>query len=401
MTNEYFSSLFPNNSTVAKYVFISQTIHLDAYDKEKFDISNQQDKKVLIHECTHYFDHFSTLWGINNIAKIFNALNARLNDMEQHLFHVVLLAEEIKKMTTKTYYKTISDNADKYTGKWNMRYSVGLRYNKRGLLNDNDPIIFIRFIKENGELLSRVPLSIGSLFESRAMACEFLIDIDEYKKVSDDGERIVSMNLLNKECLNWLYDTSLTEYSVAAHFVANEFESSDIIETFFQTFLFSTLALNIPDVYFEQLKFDRELVAFFRGRENAFITNCDRSFLFYILVKNSAKIDMKITVQNINEVLKCSNLPPWEEILKTIQDEVESIHEECLTGPLFNRLMSMQLKSVAWFRNFTFSLYPPEIVENIAEFPIIFGDECDTVFCKWYDTICDCQQLLNEFVDAC
>lgn len=401
MPNDYFSTVFPNNKTIAKYVYLSQTIHLEKYDRQKFDLSISAHKKVLMHELTHYLDHITTLWGANNIVKIFNALNARLIEDGQQLYHIVRLANEQKRLTLKSYYKTISKDASQYSEKWNMQHSVGASFDKNGILNELNPIIFIRFNDDSGNLLSRVPLTIESLFESRAMACEFLVDIDENKKSNNSDEAYVAKAILEKDCLEWLYDINLSEYTVAAHFVAVEYGTSDILDTFFQTFLFATLALDVPNCYFKQIKCDEEIAFFMHGRDNAFISNCDRSFLFYVLVKNAAKAGVRITRENINDVLLCSNLPPWEDMLHTIQRELIDIYQKHVVGPFSEMYLAKYNQSNNWFKNFTFSPYPLEVIENISSLPVIFGDDCDTTCCKWYDNILECQGLLNEFIDAC
>ena len=107
--------VFPNLSDLAAYEPISQTIHLYGVSNGEFNAAVEQKgyaakKKVLPllhHELTHWTDHITTLWGIEYLIKLFNAINARRNETETDLWRVVEFERMTKRHHHAEYYTII------------------------------------------------------------------------------------------------------------------------------------------------------------------------------------------------------------------------------------------------------------------------------------------------------
>lgn len=211
--------------------------------------------KVYIHEISHWKDHHTTLWGVKNLIKHYNAINARLNNDPNHFFHIPLYIIDTKLGLLTSYYHTIEDHFDVSKNRmfWKWDTSIGLRFDYRGYVNNDAPILFINFRNPyNNQRLSRTPLSVSSILETKAMAEEILSSLN-YLSQSDmnSGEQEVELSIIKAEANKWLYNTELTLYSAIGHLTSCLSNRGDIVETFRFARNVSILSLTMPNHYYD------------------------------------------------------------------------------------------------------------------------------------------------------
>src|SRR4051812_8450225 len=156
MLKREIGKLFPNiDTTIAYYSPTSFCVTLNTISEKEFKDfgSGASSKKkaenlsILYHELRHHIDHISTLWGQKNIFKLFDAVNGRLSSDEKKFYKIIDLKKTERQLHYAIYYTEEYERIPWKLGQanWQWILSTGFKFTDGGLLNENDPILFIRF----------------------------------------------------------------------------------------------------------------------------------------------------------------------------------------------------------------------------------------------------------------
>lgn len=334
--------LFPNTSTVAYYSPFGQHIVLNSIEEKQYekvikDFYNPKNLsaiKTISHELRHWRDHHTTLWGVNNLVDIYNAINARLINRPENFHYISSFIINAKKSDLTEYYHTMLNSYDvKKNGllwKWNL--SIGSRFDHDGRINHNKPIPFVKFLNpENDKLLSRTPLSNSSLLETNAIYEEIKITIEILNKLDKD-ELLVETKLMETEYFKWLYNHEFTLYSTVAHLISSTTGLKDIVSTFNISNEVSNLLLNLPENLYGEIPINSYLKEF--GEKNTLLNSQkDNGHTFLNLILNYTDMYKKHDDFNINKILDASGLPDQSEIEKQILIEFDELKKRVIDGP--------------------------------------------------------------------
>lgn len=331
---------FPDTQTLGYYSPMGNYICLNEYKNEAEFTTAQQnpslDKNrysVFLHEMQHYYDNVSTLWGAQNLFKLFRAYDAVIKDDEYEFYKFREIELNFKRDYFLEYYsETYSNIIGNSNDKWIFEITSGVRFSPDGKINEDLPILFIKFSSSKKGKISRVPLSVVSLLETTAMFREFNFLFSEALKL-DSPFRENQIKSISSKFESLLYNPELTLYSVAVHVVSANLQISDPIKGYEYSSLFAKIALNIPSNLFHRIKIHSEFDTTEQWKHRAvkMLENQERGFAFYLLVKNYFAVfgtDMKqLRVENI---LKASNLPTEQEIEKVISEEIKTLDLQIL-----------------------------------------------------------------------
>jgi hypothetical protein len=338
-------SIFPNTEPLAYYDTFSQFIKLNNIDSYAFiellndtvNFKKNSNAEVFFHEFQHWYDHQSTLWGIQNQVSILNAYNIRLqSEYISEYPRIPKLLNEIEKQSLLNYFMENFNDIipNSHDDRWKMRVTAGYRFNHQGEIDKTKPINFVRFSSSDNQQICRTPISIASLLESNAKAMEIEVNLRHIMKL-DEVERLNEINNLDLRYFEWLYNPHMTLYSVAAHLVSNILGEGFTIFAFELSKIISTIALNIPSQLFSTIKIPSSFEEF--GDKNKyFIKEGDVGYIFHCLLRNYSETYKMEKEFNIESLLKCSGLPNLEDLEKLIFDEIEKLHGEIIDGPFKN-----------------------------------------------------------------
>lgn len=377
--------LFPNTSTVAYYSPFGQHIVLNTVEENEYkkaisdlyNLDNLPTIKIFTHELRHWKDHHTTLWGLNNLIDIYNAINARLLNKEEYFHYIVTYFKNAKKSDLTEYYhtKVASFDVEKNRMLWGWRLTVGSRFDSNGKVDHNLPIQFVRFENpKNNELLSRTPLSNSSLLETNAVFEELRVSSMVYQKLPK-GQGIVELKLLEKEYFKWLYNHELTLYSVSAHLVSSILQKNDIFQTFGISNQISNLLLNLPENLYDSIPINVYLHEF--SEKNKLLKGQkDNGFAFLNLLLNY-KDQFGVSKEfEINDLLIASNLPPKKTIEEIVLNEFNLLEERILKGPFAQKLLKKIENAKSYFvlGGLDSTLYPVLDFLKYDNPTVVFGD---------------------------
>lgn len=209
---------------------------------------------LAFHEYTHYIDCTSTLWGMKGLClmdEAYSALNSPKPGDEIAFFKGKLFFDFVKHIRLPQYYTEIG-KAHSTDRTWFYEESIGHKFGCKGNITD-DPIIFIRFLNKNGELLVRSPISTLSILECSSTAQEIEQKIRLITALDDKNKQTVEIYRYKQKTLTETYDKNLTEYSVCAHLLASKVSISDIHYIYNCAGILCRLVLNFPDKLFEKI----------------------------------------------------------------------------------------------------------------------------------------------------
>lgn len=376
--------LFPNTSTLAYYSPFGQHIVLNSIEqnqyenaiKDFYNPSNLPIIKTISHELRHWRDHHSTLWGINNLIDVYNAINARLLNNPDNFHYISKFIKSAKKSDLTEYYHTILSSYKVTKGglywKWNL--TVGSRFDHDGIINHNKPIPFVRFLNpENNEVLSRTPLSNTSLLETNAVFEEIKITNEIFSKLDDDV-RIVETQLMDAEYFRWVYNQELTLYSAIAHLVSSITGATDIISTFKTSNEISNLLLNLPDKFYQCIPINPYFKEF--GEKNKLL-NAEKSngHTFLNLLLNYTDKN-KHEVFDFNKLLEASNLPCKADIEKQVAIEFDNSKNNVIDGPFKHVVIKKIDNAIKYFEKLGLDSANSPVIDFLEydKPTLIFGD---------------------------
>lgn len=346
------SNIFPNTKVAAYYDQSHQLICLNSYNFIDFKDENFKgiDKKsvdklsLFEHELTHWIDHYSTLWGQQNIVLLFNALNSRANQDINEFWRIKLLDNSFRKDTFFDYFTEKHNHIQgNDLNRWKYQITSGIRFSADGKPEYQKPILFVRFNSIDDAPIVRVPVSVASILETNAIKSEYFVKFLAIKQDDDIVNKKVSERILKEELMHLLYNPDLTLYSVIAHLTANLNNQQDIIETLDITSQIGTLVLNIPDELIRNIRIPKIEDKLWEERYNSFIVEKDKGALFYFLLKNLIENSGQNNFSK-EAILLASNLPNEIELSKSIIKEMENNINELIEGP-FKSMAEKAIKS--------------------------------------------------------
>ncbi|CAI2717056.1 hypothetical protein [Nitrospina watsonii] len=349
----------PNSISEGSYDIFSQAIELNIIEKCDVEaLSNPHPnnkypvfKKVLpllAHEQAHWVDYTSTLFGFQFLYKVYYCFYKITNENTKEFYKKNLLFNEINKIKFPEYYSTKFDVDS--SRPWKYTCTAGQLFNKEGELSEY-PIFFTSFLNKHDELIARQPFSLCSLFEASSTNQEILAEIDLINSFLSDDEKSVEIPLNQEKFLKRLYSPDLTEYSIAAHKLANSIGTTDSIEAYKISATLAHLCFNFPSHAFRKFSLEKiyEPDDPTLSKMKIALEHNDRAALFYFLT-DLLRIKTKpleATSNNIEELITklfdehgitISEMEnSVEQELKLITDEaVASFKEDAYIQELFS-----------------------------------------------------------------
>lgn len=426
------SSEFSDVSTAGSFDFLSQVIQLNSIEVRHIEAlanrSNDLDVNyyniaktvvpLLAHEQTHWVDNTSTLWGFEFLERVYEArsivMSDQVNGHSQDDFHKKKsIYNEIHCIKYPKYYSTIGESDG--ARPWSYHFSMGKLYDSSGRPSEY-PVFFTRFNDANGNLISREPFALCSLFESSATYQELLTEVSLIKEVLKGDEALVESRLLTQRYLSRIYDKNLTEYSIAAHKISNELKLSDIIEAYGLSASLSHLSLNFLTDSFE--KINPEIIY---GKEYPFLDGIkisleskDRAVLYMVLCDaiSLRHKDSPVSMKNLRETIE-SILSDFGISLVDMAAQVEArmtkIATDISTNYRDDYSSNLLIKGVGRFKKLgvmSEGAYP--LGEFVAPGAVLGDDHyfnpfgySDTSYEDRYLYALDFMEHLNSFSDAC
>lgn len=201
------------------------------------------------HEYTHFIDATSTIWGLHHLLMMKEAYEAddRKGGTEASFYKAKRFYDHIRTLRLPNYY-TLRDSLFPNTTPWQYKFTAGKLFTSRGEVS-NRTVIFTHFLNNSGQFLVRSPLSTVSLLEASAMAQELFSNLFLLANTAPDF-RAVEGALFSQKLMEYLYDPSITEYSVCVHLVANLLSLTDPIVAFQVCARLINIVLCMPTNYF-------------------------------------------------------------------------------------------------------------------------------------------------------
>ena len=318
--------IFPSPIIAGFYSPLGQYIQLNKISGEKLEeikaaptFQHLEENSLINHELRHWADHNLTLWGLKNNIDIFNAYSGRLSFDEQKFFRVKQLTDTFKKDSLLTYY---TEHYNKLTGSlsnpWRYELTCGVRFNDAGFPDNTKPIVFVKFSTSNGLKVCRVPLSVRSLLETKAIYEEFLIKNSAIQGIEDIVESHLQKAKFKSDLESWLYNPDYVEYSVAAHFTSTALRITDVTKAFEVSSQVATIALNLPPKLVKALPIPEHLAPWGQRSQELLNIN-DEGFIFFLLIQNyksnyTGNFD-------INNLLASSGLPEINVLTNEVLEE--------------------------------------------------------------------------------
>lgn len=313
---------------------------------------------LLYHECTHYIDTTSTVWGINYIKDMNEAYITNYNAFgtkEDEYFKAKQFYDKAKSLKLPDYYTAITPNINT-SRPWQYTITSGRRFDSKGNISEA-PIAFMSFFNMGNERIVRSPISIIAILEVSAIAQEI-----SYKhflsETLPEGIRSVEQNILSNDTVSFIYNHKLTEYTACAHMTANIIGLTDIFKTYKICERISTIVLNFTDNGFNNISFSNtakkalsiQTDNAFSKEINASIRLKDRGFLFYIILMLMPKKDYdspKEILDGINSALHEMGLDLYK-IIMAARREVENISTD-LKKSIFNGISQFSSSAITNF----------------------------------------------------
>ena len=324
---------FPNTSALAYYDFLDQVININSLDLEKLKYLTKlssYEKAIKIfplcqHEYTHWLDSTSTLWGIhflNTLYKTYDIENYK--ELLNGNIDYINLNKSILNMRAHHYQVKIYNHIEN-TVPWAYRYEFEIK--------DSYVQPIVHFLNSNThDIICSVPMSTLSILESSATAQEVFMKSILIETFLKDGEKIIEMKFLEKELIQQIYNSSLTEYSIAVHIIANSIQEKNILFAYNICAILSRFILNFPKKYFEKISLQSSIGELdFLTKENVHIFENtlkkeDISLLFFIIAQKfkSEKLEKinNVSIENsIINILVSMNINVDKEFKDSIIEE--------------------------------------------------------------------------------
>ena len=416
--------IFPQINNEAEYDYFSFIIslsnikrkHLNQISSTEIDIDNVHHFNIISHECTHYLDHIATYKGQQLIIASLESIELIKHPVETEMWKIIKFNKMHKEIFHDSYYKIIDISIkDRDISKWSFGPTVGLRFNRRGRIEENSPILFTRFMFD-GKRVARIPISLESIWEANAMYTEIEQTLTQLMKIKDNE---VVFNMYNddyiKRISDYIYNSELLVYSHVAHYVSKEiFEDGDFVTAYMGVKIISGICSNLPEDLYKNLKIPRILfTGNSRARLSRLLKNKDVGLLFLCLVFNyisdyPSLIDRRLHLlqDKFGELLlKSSNLPKKEEIeqlvIRKMEENLIAVNEISKESDF--HFKQLELGKQLFEKRGLFNDSIDEIInqENLCDFPIVVEDDLDSIHCERYFEFDEYIKKISEFSTAC
>jgi hypothetical protein len=438
MYKNNYPSVFPNiTETVASYDFVSMSIFFDKCAQKEYlsakeyvntyitgetsylDLNAFDVLGVMYHEYRHWFDSLFTLWGREKLTTVFQAMTAvhRGNEKKYHYVHDMY--SSFWSDTLLKYYTTTYNNQQKSQRPWKHEITLGQKFDHRGVLREENPILFLRFSDAYDNLLARAPLTILSLLELNSVSEEVsLLNLAVETSKNRDNKTDICTHINEKYVQNMFYEHNLVEYNVALHFFSNEMSCSDPLLALHQAARLSELVLNFPLNQIKKLK----CPTFLKGNEkfhDYFLENSDLPYVYALLVSNYAHVSKQKFLKTkhflVNDVLLASGIIDIDEFERDYLNTKSKQHNEIpdvvisvLLKYILSEGNSLDLLKMN-DENVLFAPRIPQILPSIHKNirPNIFFNDTDSIPNKlsslsaWYTLTEQNAQQCDDFIEIC
>ncbi len=335
MIRQVTGKTFPNlNQEKGSYNPFSWFIALNEIDEKEFpnifaevrDYETAKKASVYIHEARHNLDHLGTLWGQQNLLKYSKAINARLSNNPAAFQEILPVMKETYQWYYDQYF-TVHYSKAIYNGPqdvWKWATSIGLKFGLNGELDQQTPILFIKFSKPTDQPLVRVPLSIAALLEVNAVYDQYH-HLVQYINTLEPLQRTAKHEELSQYLFqNLLYNQYSAVYNSIVHLTANILNLSEFLSALKISSAISTLALNLSPELVNLIPLPKQTTEELDDRCRSMMNNMDYGFIFYALLCNyQTKFDPKIGYK-LEDVLETNALPPITEVIQITRNELNA-----------------------------------------------------------------------------
>lgn len=420
---------FPNVGglarTIGDYDQFSQTIRLHeiteaqlrgAFNGGEYGLRREV-LPLLAHEVRHFGDHVGTLWGREKLVHIFDAYNVRLRPDFSEYWRVTQVLRDHRDTYLSSYYTEEMDAAaEEWDGEpWRYELSAGTQINPDGTENHSKPILFTWFATFKGNSLCRVPFSISSLLEVRAMANEIFQLGGLINGIEDIALKRIEEQQAREKINARLFDATLAVYSVAAHYLSSTIrEIKDAFEAYLIAGEIAGICLNMPWRFFQQLRTPPEF-ADLMWRNDAFKSNRDRGYLYAAMVQNHPHGLRGLQDFNawIEGALKASGLPPLGVINEAVFAEDKSVTSLAVKGSVSQRLADLLEVGRPYLEHLCTPRAAGGVMVDPATPPVLTSDgkfvsmrgwpntNTFATPSDWHDMAFRCYQRMEQFLDGC
>lgn len=348
---------FPNLSANGSYAFISQIMNFNNISKRQFDdlvlqldnrafdLATINSASTIVHEASHYFDNLATLTGQVMLTKVYNALNQLENSSETN--EIIGLFNTLASWSQEHYAEPlITGINDPEPKNWSYGLNVGFGADIFGEYNGE--LFLFAIFKYCKEFIGNVPFSIEALWETNAMWAEITYHIYAAYALDNDVTRVIESNRLDKLYKNYFYDSDRLVYSLAAHFTSSFFNYGDIYRSFKISKALSSISLNLPYRYYDQLK--RPNGSVFREYSNTLLdhsSDLNPCTVFLVLLENAVESNANFFndegsyLVDIDQILAINGLPNKETLKQEILSDMNQLNIHSSDGP-FSEVYAVQ-----------------------------------------------------------
>ncbi len=292
---------------------------------------------LVIHECTHFIDATSTLWGLGHLQKMSLAYTSSglYGGKEEDFIFAKSFHTHVRSLRLPEYYTLVDSTIERVTQWRRPEITGGIVFSSDGRISDK-PILFARFSSRDGAFLARSPISMVSLLEASAMAQEIFSKLSLIGRLDED-QGAIEAAVFSTKTIEYLYNQEITEYSVCVHLVGNHINCEDVAFSFYLTAALVRVALNFPHRAFDKVLESCDLEKLFWPVEQKFIKRLqdglriqDPCILFFILCHALAK-DIDHSAEKVKEeIVNALSILGVEEVeLKTwIAEDAKYLSEE-------------------------------------------------------------------------
>ncbi len=342
---------FPSTNTLGSYDYFGQTIDLRSVDRNELGAAFGKKEfpaqlkviPLLVHEVQHFSDHTSTVWGRDLLVRLFEVYAIRTSGSLAGYEQIPRMMRELRTIDFTSYYTEYADLAlEPYDGNpWQNHFSMGSQLDANGREQQERPIVFTRFGRHHdNEFICRVPFSVASLLEVRAMASEMFVGMAFCDSAGNDPVKMIDVKNWTENISKMFYDPSLTLYTVAAHCYAARTRTPNPLTAFLNASAFAWLSLNLPTEMFSRLRIPTEFAAW--GEKNeAMRSNCDRGYLYLSLVQYAPKAGGKDPAPLLEAALQGAGLPPLADVQAAVQQERKAAWSRIVNSPFKDRLTDL------------------------------------------------------------
>ena len=311
----------------AYYDNIGLYINLQRYDKAKFreiftkQISEQtiEDWKIYFHEYRHWIDSVSTNYGQVYLYSSFEILTHSLKNekykvspINPMILHELLMKDGLIEIAIEERLETIDDET-----LW--------RIDKEFTHFHNVPVYIIKFIKKDGTLVCKTPITYLSLYETNAIYEELHLYHHFSEHINKDDPKKSFIDIIEyADQAKRVYNSELIDYSAAAHLISCYFEIPSVLNVYDVASQISTILLNLTD---EQLLTLRRNTTAQHVYHPYLFLNRDFGYILYCICQDYRTIQRGSPHFNIDQFLDHFKLSKKEAAEQEIIDEmVRRIH---------------------------------------------------------------------------